>query len=125
MAQDRFVYFEETNFPTQEKLVEFLVKFFERAAKVQWDEALSRFFVTLIGQWSHYTDQKLAPDDTQRLIEVIPTEQNADLEGSIDVLTRDQDPFTRSLASGLVLHLCLAFHGKADREDFQLPPFVD
>jgi hypothetical protein len=125
MALDRFVYFKEKDFPSLETLKTFLTAFFGEANPTKWDEATGRFYVTLPGKGSHYNPNRLV--NTQRWIEVF-RHSEVDERGyySIDVITRESDPFTSILAFGLVYYLCLEFDGLADGStDYPTPPILE
>lgn len=130
MAVDRFIYFECCNLPTVDQLREFLVNFFGDVLEdllLSQDEKQLR--ASLIGNWSHYNSDRTTEQLSQgRSIEIhfLPADESdpQDLP-ALNIVTRYADPYTNTLANGLVLHLCLWFEGQASSANtFQLPPMI-
>jgi hypothetical protein len=105
MSSDVFVYWNKGKpIPTKDEVERVIVQFFGETAKaVTWDQ--DRFFVTLIGTWSHplrgiadISPGLLGmgePPYSARCLEVWPS------KGSLDVITRMQDEYTNTCAMGL------------------------
>jgi len=102
MAADRFVLWKSEK-PTQEE-IQFVLEDFlgEVATEIRWDT--DRFFVTLVGKYSHPLKRVVTSPIARRDIE--PGWDGRHLEvivgkADLDVLTRRQDEFTMRVADGL------------------------
>lgn len=104
MASDTVVHWKNKR-PKREEAEAVIQKFFDGAAtEIRWEK--DRFFVTLIGKWSHPLSGVLESEDLRPLPPTDPGWEGRYLEvwlskGSLDVITRQQDEFTNNCARGL------------------------
>jgi hypothetical protein len=114
MANDRFIYFEEDDKPTDEEVEKVVRNYFGvGTATISWDK--ERWFVTLPGKttdpFEGISEKPTNPHTGgERWIEIVPG-------NPVDVLTRQQDPYTDGLAHRLAGLFCYYWSGDWDGEE--------
>lgn len=113
MACDRFIGWQSDNQPSRDDVESVLRHFFSGAAVITWNN--DRFFVWLPG---HNTNPfqglqpSLADPDNEPRTRWIEVWLGDD---SLDVLTREHDEYTNSLAEGLAAAFARYWNGERER----------
>lgn len=121
MAADVFVQWKTAKKPTREEAEKVIQDFFGGAAtEIRWDN--DRFFITLVGKWSHPLSRVVDEDIHQTLkgMERTLPDEGRYLEvwlgsGSLDVISRRQDEFVHACQDGLAAVFARFWDGKIEK----------
>jgi hypothetical protein len=122
MASDVFVRWKTTKRPTREEAEKVIQDFLgEVATEIEWKK--DRFFVTLIGKWSHPLVRVVEPAMQDVIKNMYPKEEGWEgryLEvwlgdDSLDVMTRRQDEFTHACQDGLAAVFARFWEGEIEK----------
>jgi len=122
MASDVFVRWKTTKRPTRDEAEKVIQDFLgEVATEIEWK--IDRFFVTLVGKWSHPLVRVVQPAMQDVLKNMYPKEDGWEgryLEvwlgdDSLDVLTRRQDEFTHACQDGLAAVFARFWEGEVEK----------
>jgi hypothetical protein len=121
MASDTFVRWKTKKRPTREEAEHVIRDFFSDVlTECLWEK--DRFFLTLVGKWSHPLVHVATPSVQKRLL--VQSEQEPGWEGrhmevwlgkeSLDVMTRRQDEFTHACQAGLAAVFARYWEGEVE-----------
>lgn len=121
MAADVFVRWKTKKRPTREEAEKVIQDFFgDVATEIKWEK--DRFFVTLIGKWSHPLVR--VAENAEFLKRMYPKEPGWEGrymevwlgDDSLDVMTRQQDEFTHACQDGLAAVFARYWEGEVEEE---------
>lgn len=125
MPRDRIVYWngKDRLEPTGEEIQQRIEHFLGQAlASIQWWRESGRFYVRLVGNYSAASVKFNMREGTPRELEVISTRSITRATkykkpvNCLDVITRDQDPYTNAVAYGLARSFADTWKGELERE---------
>jgi hypothetical protein len=121
VASDIFVYWTTTERPSRTDVKDVLHDFFDAAAiKIEWSK--DRFFVTLMGYWSHPLASVVDPEVRRSMLATAPKYPHNGRylevwldEACLDVITRHQDEFTHACQAGLAEVFARRWKGRIEK----------